>query len=78
MGRKAASRLQKTNALGKNVHKSHATKILKERIDILNYIYKTKSVFYLEDILDEGIICGTRAVLIVPEITAKNKAHENV
>ena len=71
MGRKAASRLKNTNALEKNIHKSHATKILKERIDVLNYIYKTKSVFYLEDILENGTICGTRAVLVVPRIIAK-------
>ena len=71
MGRKAASRLKNANALGKNIHKSHATKILKERIDVLNYIYKTKSVFYLEDILENGTICGTRAVLVVPRIIAK-------
>ncbi len=71
MGRKAASQKLKSNVLGKDVHKSHATKILKERIDVLNYIYKTKSVFYLEDILDKGKVCGTRAVLIVPKIMAK-------
>lgn len=71
MGRKAASRLKNANALGKNIHKPHATKILKERIDVLNYIYKTKSVFYLEDILENGTICGTRAVLVVPRIIAK-------
>ncbi len=77
MGRKAASRLKKQNALGKDVHKSHATKILKERIDILNYIYKTKSVFYLEDIIEKGTICGTRAVLVVPKIIEKNQNHTN-
>lgn len=71
MGRKAASQKQKSNVLGKDVHKSHATKILKERIDVLNYIYKTKSAFYLEDILDKGMVCGTRAVLIVPKIMTK-------
>jgi sensor histidine kinase YesM len=37
--------------------KSIPTKILKERIDALNYLYKAKSEFYLEDVITTGIVC---------------------
>ena len=40
--------------------KSIATKILKERIDALNYLYKAKSEFYLEDVIKENKINGYR------------------
>ncbi len=57
--------------------KSIATKILKERIDALNYLYKAKSEFYLEDVIKENKINGTRAVLILPK-TIKKTQHEKI
>ena len=57
--------------------KSIATKILKERIDVLNYLYKAKSEFYLEDVIKKNKVKGTRAVLILPK-TIKNRQHEKI
>ena len=58
-----------------NEHKpqSMATKILKERIDLLNYLYKEKSEFYLEDIIKENKVAGTKATLVLPKTINKNK-----
>ena len=54
-------------------HQSYATQILKERIDVLNYLHKEKSVFRLEDISSNGKINGTRAILILPKVKPKKK-----
>ena len=45
---------------------SIATKILEERIDILNYLYKAKSEFYSENLIKKNKIAGTIATLILP------------
>ena len=55
--------------------KSIATKILKERIDLLNYLYKAKSEFYLEDMIKENKVAGTKAILVLPK-TIKKKKNE--
>ena len=55
--------------------KSIATKILKERIDLLNYLYKAKSEFYLEDLIKENKIAGKKATLVLPK-TIKKKKNE--
>ena len=64
IGRKASLDKKKLNMVQ---HKSHATKILKERIDLLNYLEKAKSEFYLEDLVKNARIIGTRAVLTIPK-----------
>lgn len=64
IGRKASLDKKKSNMVQ---HKSHATKILKERIDLLNYLEKAKSEFYLEDLVKNARIIGTRAVLTIPK-----------
>ena len=65
VGRKEAQ-LNKQLKEDHNEHKpqSMATKILKERIDLLNYLYKEKSEFYLEDIIKENKVAGTKATLV--------------
>lgn len=57
--------------------KSMATSILKERIDILNYLHKVQSEFYLEDIVKEQKVAGTKATLILPK-TKKKKTNEKI
>lgn len=68
IGRKQSS-LQK-KSLGQKIskRKSHATNILRERIDGFNYIYKANCEFYLEDVIRENQTKGTRAVLKLPLI----------
>lgn len=61
--------------------KSIATKILKERIDLLNCLYKEKSEFYLEDLIKENKVAGTKATLILPKTIKKNnneKTKDNI
>ena len=62
LGRKEAQ-LNKQLKEDHNEHKpqSMATKILKERIDLLNYLYKEKSEFYLEDIIKENKVAGKKS-----------------
>lgn len=74
VGRKEAQ-LNKQLKEDDNEHKpqSMATKILKERIDLLNYLYKEKSEFYLEDIIKENKVAGTKAILVLPKTINKNK-----
>ena len=74
IGRKEAQ-LNKQLKEDDNEHKSQsmATKILKERIDLLNYLYKEKSEFYLEDIIKENKVAGTKATLVLPKTINKNK-----
>lgn len=71
--------------LGKSEAKpnSYATNILKERIDGFNYVFKQKSEFYLEDIIAEQKLSGTKATLILPKQKKKKKKkkveqHEKV
>lgn len=64
IGRKKA-RIKNKN---KEEHTSFGTKILRERIDILNFLYKERTVFTLKDIVENGEIHGTRATLILPRI----------
>ena len=63
IGRKAAA-AQK----GKYVkYKSHATKIMKDRIDIFNFYNEKKLAFEIEDLMDEdGTPGGTKVTLYVP------------
>lgn len=76
VGRKKAL-LNKQLKQDDNEHqpKSIATKILRERIDLLNYLYKAKSEFYLEDLIKENKVAGTKATLILPK-TIKKKKNE--
>lgn len=69
VGRKESSVQKK--ALGQKIskRKSHATNILSERIDGFNYLHKVTCEFFLEDIIKEKQIKGTRAVLKLPLIT---------
>lgn len=66
VGRKQAQRNKKS---GKSKVKpnSYATDILKQRIDSFNYIFKEKSEFYLEDIVVENKLAGTKATLVLPK-----------
>lgn len=68
IGRKNSSR--RKQSLGKTIHqrKSHATHILRERIDGFNYLYQANCEFYLEDVIRKNQVCGTRAVLKLPLI----------
>ena len=72
LGRKKASE-NKDKKKNNTEHQSYATQILKERIDVLNYLHKEKSVFRLEDINSNGQVVGTRAILILPKVKPKNK-----
>ena len=62
IGRKAS---QKRNA-NKKTHKSYATQILRERIDIYNYLKKQKMSFHMEDLNRKGVEAGTRSVIQIP------------
>ena len=78
VGRKEAMINKKLNAEdGEYQPKSIATKILKERIDVLNYLYKAKSEFFLEDVIKENNVVGTKATLILPK-TIKKIQHEKI
>ena len=78
VGRKVAM-LNKQLKQDDNKYKprSIATKILKERIDLLNYLYKEKSEFYLEDLIKENKVAGTKATLVLPK-TIKKKNNEKI
>lgn len=78
VGRKEAMRNKKLEQ-DENEYKpkSIATKILKERIDLLNYLYKEKSEFYLEDLIKENKVAGTIATLVLPK-TIKKKNNEKI
>lgn len=63
IGRKAS---QKRNAHYNKTHKSYATQILRERIDIFNYLKNQKMKFYMEDLNKPGVLAGTRSVIQIP------------
>ena len=70
VGRKEAMLKKKLNEEeSEEKPKSIATKILKERIDVLNYLYKAKSEFYLEDVIKQNKLAGTKATLVIPRTT---------
>ncbi|MGB2245106.1 MAG: sensor histidine kinase [Flavobacteriaceae bacterium] len=73
VGRSKAQLLKKEKEKDGKKHVSYATRILKERVDIFNYLHKTKSEFYLEELVEQDQVCGTRAVLIIPIITNKKQ-----
>ena len=63
IGRKAAA-AQKEKYVK---YKSHATKIMKDRIDIFNFYNEKKLAFEIEDLMDEdGTPGGTKVTLYVP------------
>ncbi|MDG1930100.1 MAG: histidine kinase [Flavobacteriaceae bacterium] len=55
-------------------HKSYATQIMRDRIDIFNYYNQQKLAFSIEDLFDEaGAASGTKATLLVPlELKTRN------
>lgn len=58
---------KKQSEVYETTHKSFATKIMKERIDIFNYYNKRKLSFSIEDLYDEdGKATGTAVNLMVP------------
>ena len=64
VGRKESALLRKNQKGG--VHKSFAYQIMKERIDIFNYLQDTKTNFYMEDVFPNKKHCGTRSILTIP------------
>lgn len=69
---RAAARKAKQSSSNATVHHSYGSQILKERIDVLNYLYKERSAFWLEDIVFDDKVQGTRSVLILPKVKPKN------
>lgn len=64
VGRKESARLKKAR---KGVmHKSYANQIMKERIDIFNYLQESKTNFYMEDLYPNEKYTGTRSTLTMP------------
>jgi hypothetical protein len=55
-------------------HKSYATQIMRDRIDIFNYYNQQKLAFSIEDLFDEaGAASGTKVTLLVPlELKTRN------
>lgn len=53
-------------------HKSFANQIMKERIDIFNYLQEIKTNFYMEDVSSSKENTGTRSVLEVPYSESKS------
>lgn len=66
VGRKKAQLNNKNS--NKENRTSYGTKILRERIDILNFLHKEKTDFMLSNIVKNGKINGTQATLILPKI----------
>lgn len=64
IGIKASQKNQKNKD---KLHKSYATQILRERIDILNYLKNKQMKFVLNDLNQRGTT-GTQAVLEIPII----------
>ena len=63
IGRKAAAKQREKYAK----HKSFATQIMRDRIDIFNYYNDRKLKFRIEDLYnDDGSAAGTRDILYVP------------
>lgn len=63
IGRKAAAKQREKYAK----HKSFATQIMRDRIDIFNYYNDRKLKFRIEDLYDDdGNAAGTRDILYVP------------
>lgn len=73
IGRKESQKLKSTEVQSESKHKSLATQILKERLDVINYLYKERSEFKLTDDIRAGKVIGTKALLIVPKIINKTK-----
>ncbi len=76
VGRRTAQKI-KQSVTTEEKPQSMATKILKERIDVFNYLFKAKSEFYLEDVFKDKKRSGTRATLILPK-THKKKNNEKI
>ena len=64
VGRKESALLKNFRKDG--VHKSFANQIMKERIDMFNYLEKSKTDFRMEDIDFSKIHTGTRSILTLP------------
>tara|TARA_B110000285_G_scaffold209131_1_gene249848 strand:- start:510 stop:767 length:258 start_codon:yes stop_codon:yes gene_type:complete len=64
VGRKESARLKKARKGG--MHKSYANQIMKERIDIFNYLQESKTNFYMEDLYPNEKYTGTRSTLTMP------------
>ena len=64
VGRKESALLRKNQKGG--VHKSFVNQIMKERIDIFNYLQDTKSNSYMEDVFPNKKHSGTRSILTIP------------
>ena len=63
----AAKPLQNKVRSIKNTHKSFATQIMKQRIDIFNYYNKLELSFSIEDLFDDkGEPSGTAVSLMIP------------
>lgn len=63
IGRKAAAKQREKYAK----HKSFATQIMRDRIDIINYYNDKKLKFRIEDLYnDDGTAAGTKDILYVP------------
>lgn len=75
VGRKEAQKKKRLKQSSSN-RKSQATKILMERIDLFNYFQKIVSAFFLEDVITDNKIAGTKATLILPKKEKKKKRNE--
>lgn len=64
IGIKASQKNQKNKD---KLHKSHATQILRERIDIFNYLKSKQMKFSLTDLNEKGNT-GTQAIIEIPKI----------
>ena len=64
VGRKESTLLRK-NQKG-DVHKSFVNQIMKERIDIFNYLQDIKTNFYMKDVIPNKKHSGTRSILTIP------------
>lgn len=63
IGREAAAKQKEKYAK----HKSFATQIMRDRIDIINYYNEKKLKFLIEDLFhNNGIAAGTKVTLFVP------------
>ena len=65
IGIKASQKLKRQNNKTDQLHKSYATQILKERIDVFNYLKNKKMKFKLYE--EKGTTIGTTAHLEIPK-----------
>lgn len=68
IGREAAAVLKATN---RKTHKSWATTIMEERIDIINSFTETNVDFYIEDLYEGGQAVGTKVTMKLPIVAEK-------